>query len=76
MLFVLIFFATMLTYPVFACVNAPIPIVGYCLGALYTDLLWVPDDVFVLLLLITKWVLNTDEPSRMYNQLFTRSAKI
>ena len=51
MLFVIIFFATMLTYPVFACVNAPIPIVGYCLGALYTDLLWVPNDVFVLLCL-------------------------
>ena len=39
MLFVIIFLATVLTYPVFACVNAPIPIVGYCLGALYTDLL-------------------------------------
>ena len=48
MLFVIIFLATMLTYPIFACVNAPIPIVGYCLGALYTDLVWVPDDVIVL----------------------------
>lgn len=39
--FLLVFVVAVQTYPLFACVNAPIPVVGYVLGSLYSNLLYV-----------------------------------